>query len=97
MATKQQCRDYRQCLKKRAFDAIGRVCVFCESEEEIHAAHVLPTGLKGSSRGLDRRFRDVIKNPKCYRPMCKKCHRIFDALVKLVKPDPIVEEDPIPF
>lgn len=75
---------------------IGEQCVFCYSQDAIQAAHVLPTKLKGAGRGLDRRYRDVIANPDSYRPMCKRCHRIFDGLVSKIKTTIVVEE-PIPF
>ena len=84
-ATKEQCRLYRQRLRDRAFNAIGRKCVFCQSGDDLHASHVMVTKINGMGRGLDRRYRDVIANPEAYRPMCRECHRIFDALVGLIK------------
>lgn len=79
-ATADQAREYRQRLRQRALDLIGRVCVFCGETEGIQAAHVIETNIKGSGRGLDRRYRDVIKHPDSYRPMCRECHLVFDAL-----------------
>lgn len=96
MATKQQCQEYRRQLKKRAFTLIGMACVFCKADEGLHAAHVAPTKLKGSGRGLDRRYRDVIANPASYAPMCQPCHRTFDRFVSRIKTTVVVEE-PIPF
>lgn len=86
-----QCRER---TKQRALDAIGRECVFYGSSEDLHAAHVKPTGLKGPSRGKRERYKDVAENPDCYRPMCKDCHRTFDALRSLWRPE---IEKPIPF
>jgi hypothetical protein len=93
---KERNRTYRQRLKTRALMLIGVQCVFCKQPSE-HAAHVKPTGLKGPSRGLDRRYRDVLKNPDCYRPMCKGCHRVFDGLVSLARVTTLKTEEPIPF
>lgn len=71
--------------------------MFCETNEQIEAAHVVPTGLKGEGRGLDRRYRDVLKHPDCYRPMCKRCHRTFDKLARLIRAELEPAEEPIPF
>lgn len=101
-----QVRAYRQALKRRAFKLLGFHCIFCGCTRRkrkktktgtraicMHAAHVVPTGLNGAGRGLDRRYRDIIKNPDKYRLMCEDCHRIFDALIKLINPP---NEEPIP-
>lgn len=94
-ATPEQCRRYRQKLKKRALDLLGDTCVFCKSQENIEAAHVKPTAISGrNARGMSKRHKDIINNPDCYRPMCTKCHRTFDRLIALGKT--IVEEE-IPF
>lgn len=85
---------YRQKLKLRAFQAIGAACVFCKTAESIQAAHVLATGLKSAGRGMDRRYQDVLKHPDKYRPMCKNCHRTFDALRKLYEAQEPREEIP---
>lgn len=90
MATAERQREYRKLLKQRAFTSIGDACVFCGKDEELHAAHVKPTGLNGHGRGMERRFLDVLKHPDAYRPMCKACHQTFDALAKLVKEDEVV-------
>lgn len=44
----------------------------------VEFAHVKPTGLDGPGRGMERRYRDVLKNPDCYRVLCKECHRKAD-------------------
>jgi hypothetical protein len=65
-------------LKERAADAVGRVCCFCGSVDNLEYAHVLPTGLNGMGRGLTVRMLDVIRHPLCYRRMCKPCHADYD-------------------
>jgi hypothetical protein len=92
----ERLKRWRAKLKCRAFDAIGWICIFCGGGDDLHAAHVLPTKLKGPSRGMDRRHRDVLANPDSYRPMCCKCHRTFDKLVARIKVT-VVMEEPIPF
>lgn len=93
-------RKYRRNLRRRAIALLGKECYFCGSRKrkDAHAAHVEPTGLNGAGRGMDRRFRDVIKNPEKYRRMCASCHRKFDALVStLMKLARGEREEPIPF
>lgn len=97
-ATPEQCRKYRQDLKARALALIGDACVWCGSKENVDAAHVKPTALRGPGRGLEKRYKDVVKHQDHYRPMCKKHHRMFDAYVAglrelLTK----AREEPIPF
>lgn len=43
---------------------------------------------------MARRYRDVIANSDCYRPMCGKHHRLFDSLASMQSK---VIEEPIPF
>lgn len=95
-ATREEVRKYRQRLRKRAWKLKGRRCVFCR-KRATEMAHVCPTELSGSnSRGMDRRYRDVLKNPDCYEPMCHGCHVLFDGFVRKMKV--LVEkEEPIPF
>lgn len=94
-ASPDQCRKFREKLKVRAYEAIGgRMCIFCCDEENIHLAHVGRTELKGPGRGMHKRYRDVIRNPDKYRPMCKECHRTFDNLVAAIRKEPPVEEVP---
>lgn len=96
MTSPERCRTYRQRLRERAFNEIGHRCIFCRASK-VDAAHVMPTKLSGkNSRGMDRRYRDVIQNPDCYRPMCRRCHLAYDKLqASLGKCH--VEEEPIPF
>ncbi len=95
-ATSEQSKKYRQRLRERAFNSIGWTCIFCGTGEKIHAAHVIETGLRGPSRGMDRRFRDVIKNPQSYAPMCHKHHMVYDKLKRRSTIRP-ANEEPIPF
>lgn len=73
-----ECRKYRKKLRERAYNAIGHCCVFCGVWYDLQCAHIHPTGLKGASRGLTRRYLDVIAHPRRYRPMCVECHGKFD-------------------
>lgn len=93
-AKPRHCAKYRQDLKVRAFVAIGVQCVFCHDGQDLHCAHVGRTLLKGPGRGMQQRYSDVLKNPDKYRPMCKDCHRTFDALVASIRKEPPVEEIP---
>ncbi len=98
MASSENSKRYRQRLRMRAFDAIGWACIWCGGAfgEPLEAAHVKTTGLNGQGRGLDRRYRDVLAHPECYRPMCRRCHRLYDQLRAL---EGAVEckDEPIPF
>lgn len=95
MTNSETCRAYRQRLRTRALNLIGRDCVFCGSAFNVHATHVRSTGLDGESRGMDRRYLDIIKHPSHYRPMCRHCHGIFDSITRHI--EPTVPEEPLPF
>lgn len=95
MTKKEKDRRYQQKLKKRAWKLKGRSCVFCQKRAE-HMAHVCPTKVKGEGRGMARRYRDVLKNPACYAPMCPDCHKLFDKFVAQMKVL-VQKEEPIPF
>lgn len=90
----EQCKRYRENLKKRVKEILGTTCVFCQSTEDLQIAHIVPTGINGASRGLDRRYLDVIKNPGSHRTMCKHCHKTFDKLLNIAFS---YNEEPIPF
>lgn len=45
----------------------------------LEFAHKKPTRLRGRGRGLQKRFRDILRNPDCYELLCKKCHWIKDT------------------
>jgi hypothetical protein len=44
----------------------------------LEFAHVKPTGLCGRGRGLQHRFFDILRNPDCYRLLCRSCHGWMD-------------------
>jgi len=44
----------------------------------LEFAHLKPTGLCGTGRGLKNRFVDVLRNPDCYDLFCQRCHRTLD-------------------
>jgi hypothetical protein len=77
-ATKEQCAKYRQRLRQRVKTYYRNKCCFCDETEKLELAHIAPTKLKGQSRGMDRRYRDAIKNRMAYRLMCKDCHHEYD-------------------
>lgn len=77
-ATPQQCREYRQRLKKRVALVFGIVCQTCGGKRKVQLAHVKPTELKGAGRGLTARMLDALKNPDAYCLLCVKCHRKLD-------------------
>lgn len=87
-------RRYRHKLKCKAFDLIGRSCVFCKSVDNLQLAHVLVTPVKGEGRGSVVRYKDVLANPDSYRPMCRTCHLTFDTLISKRKG---TVQDEIPF
>jgi hypothetical protein len=73
--------------KKRRNELMGNYrskCIIphCDSEvEDLHFAHVSPTGLKGRGRGRKERLCDISKNPKCYILLCKEHHDQYDHSV----------------
>lgn len=70
--------------------------MFCTGKDNLECAHVQFTKLSGrTGRGMDRRYRDVLKCPDKYRPICKACHKTFDALRKLHEAR--APKDEIPF
>lgn len=81
-ATSEQCRQYRQRLKERAYLQVGGLfpcCAKCGDDERLQMAHTKPTGLNGHGRGLSRRYLDVLKNIDSYRLLCRGCHKDFDS------------------
>jgi len=56
----------------------GLKCSLCGRSSDakgfIHFHHMKPTKLSGDGRGRWERYYDIIKNPKSYIPLCKKCH-----------------------
>lgn len=95
LSKKERMKRWRERLKERAFNSIGWKCIFCKTSDRIQAAHVIPTEIRGPSRGKDIRYLDIIRNPHCYRPMCTTCHRAYDKLSKELAP--AHDDEPIPF
>lgn len=60
----------------------GNKCLQCGKTNDLQFAHVRPTGVKGSGRGLDKRMRDIRHHPNDYILLCKSCHLILDSLHK---------------
>jgi hypothetical protein len=77
-ATPDQCRRYRARLRERALQLKGNVCCQCGLLWDLEFAHTDDTPVNGAGRGMDRRYRDVLKHPDCYVLMCHDCHLEFD-------------------
>ena len=91
-------RRHRVKLRERALDLVGRKCVFCGSCEKVEMAHLAVNGIRGPGRGWERRYGDVVKNPKDYAPMCVEHHRLFDRLTARLREQAAREkEEKIPF
>lgn len=69
-------RRYRERLKARVRSLFGGFCYGCgaNGSTPLEAAHVLPTGLSGPSRGTEARLLDVLSHPWAYVPLCRPCH-----------------------
>jgi len=46
-----------------------------KDRSNLEFAHKEPTGLNGRGRGQTQRFQDIMKHPKAYELLCKKCHK----------------------
>lgn len=57
---------------------LGEVCRHC-GRTPIEYAHVAATKLHGRGRGASRRYRDILKFPDRYIPLCRTCHQKYDA------------------
>lgn len=57
----------------------GGKCLKCGREQDLHFAHIFPTGLNGMGRGKWRRYYDIKRNNNCYVQLCKECHSAMDA------------------
>ena len=78
MSNAERVKRYRENLRNKARELHGDKCVVC-GEPATELAHVYPTGLRGPGRGMDRRYRDAIKNSDCYVATCKKCNKKVEA------------------
>lgn len=56
----------------------GERCAKCGSRTELEFAHVVTTGLNGRGRGSAERYYDILRHPRAYRLLCRRCHRAFD-------------------
>lgn len=71
-------------LKAENIKALGGKCQAegCTTTDPKHLqfAHLKPTGLAGSGRGMGHRLYDVKNNPESYTLLCDGgCHEEFDA------------------
>lgn len=71
-------------LRLSLIDQLGGVCMAsCCSQsdpDKLQFAHLKPTNLSGSGRGMSHRLYDVKNNPTSYGLLCDDgCHREFDA------------------
>lgn len=62
--------------KKRGYYCQNLECAFLNWEIEF--AHVRSTKLKGRSRGMKQRVKDIRQFPMAYILLCKDCHYQFD-------------------
>jgi len=76
-AKRERNQRYRSRLRDRCIELLGGRCRRCRSTQHVEFAHIKETPLRGRGRGLDRRYRDILKHPDCYVPMCHGCHRAF--------------------
>ena len=76
---KENDKKYAERLKQRAALIHGDKCRRCgRQDDDLEYAHINSNGLSGHSRGLTRRYRDIIHNRKDYVRLCKDCHRQLD-------------------
>lgn len=67
-------------------------------EHKRELAHLTATGLKGSGRGVERRYYDIRRNPDCFARLCVPCHREYDqpGAARLVRIQlPYADETPL--
>ncbi len=69
----------------------------------MQATHGKPTPLsikRRSGRGKDLRYKDVIKHPECYAPMCRKHNLMYDKFTAELR-EAVIEakstQEEIPF
>lgn len=63
--------------KAMALAAVGSMCRHCGGSP-IQFCHARPTSLRGRGRGSKARYKDVVKFPDRYIPLCEECHWKFD-------------------
>ena len=74
---------YRRAMRDKMVGWRSGPCELCKRPVECEMAHVGPTPLTGRGRGLDRRYHDIRKHPKCYTRLCHRCHADVDAAPSL--------------
>ncbi len=72
----KQARPILQRLRKE----FGDKCQWCGNIEKLQFAHIKPTKIRGSARGMDARARDIQKNKTHYMLLCHWCHKIHNKL-----------------
>jgi hypothetical protein len=74
---------YLDRLRTRLLMERGNSCSVCKGLScgniRLEFAHIKPTSINGSSRGLSKRLLDIQSNPECYSLMGKICHDNYDA------------------
>ena len=79
MTAAERARKTRNDLRERAWAIHGRICVVCGGVA-TQLAHVYPTDCVGRGRGMDRRYRDAIKNRENYVATCAAHNSQVDAV-----------------
>lgn len=68
------CHKYRKLM----IENFGGKCSKCGSTIKLEFHHVVPTKVKGYSRGSFIRLKDVKNNGSCYILLCHSCHKELD-------------------
>jgi len=66
-------------------------CGICGHKQKLQFHHIKSTKLNGVGRGLDRRARDILRNPECYIPLCYFCHKKVTSFEYIIIWNPISE------
>ena len=66
--------------------SLGNSCFNCGSQNNLEFAHLKPTKLKGTGRGLKYRYLDIIRNLNSYTLLCKQCHTEMDNNIFWIYP-----------
>lgn len=75
-------RNYRRRVKAKALARLAEGCLCGQPATEMEHVKPTPTAGKGGGRGGDRRWREWLKYPECFQPMCHDCHRAIDGNAK---------------
>jgi len=72
--------ELQKIYRKNLVRAFGAFCWLCEEETKVLEFHHLKeTKLNGRGRGRKERYYDILKNPNCYFPTCKECHKFIHS------------------